>query len=751
MMLAFTVSFFFVLADFADTLQVFSEEFNSTLRCPPFTSVGLEMYLVFQNTENKMFTCYNKTTPCTIVGKENSVEFNNSGSYFTINLSSLTLKRSLRVVTCVFNDGEKKSNYTDDVSFIAKAEGVKCYDTKLTNNNKNISVSCMTSKIYPEAHCNFGVYGHVSYQHFQYSNTVDYYQSNCTWTSSLNNFQIGNNTLDVSFYPNITNDTNFATNLMLSFQFSLPNILLSNECFNSSNIVHGYIKPGVTAVCVCYIDNIGYPPASLKWTNSSNLNLGTFLNNSATSLTIEPFSSKETYNCTLSTNLFNGGLSIPYKINYAEGPTSCSIELKNTSQAIWKICKNTFIIWTIICQVNQTDAIPGIKAKIGVNKQYSILLDSQNFANFYQVRNEINVTEAGDYSIGCQVQNLYFPDVKVECSYTPLQVMAPPILSPIIQIQSTDHDTVIENKVYNLECSAYGGKPNVFNFTLSCGNIELTQHGNILKSAVTFTRNMTGQNCTCTAQHITGCYENNTSTLKLNILYTAAIVYLNVTSSVIEKGNYAQLYCKADGNPEPNISIVKDNEIIAQNSSGYILFLNKSMSCKDGGNYICQANNGIDLNIYKKQVILFVRCPLQFSSDNNLKNFSLQEGNTFFYNFTIYGYPDPDKFTISKFNQGKNNVEVTMSSLETPFLSIELKIARLTHTDFDNYTLFLFQNGSQPLLFKFSISEADEEKGFSAVAIGVGISTGCLIIFCVILFTYIYRNGKCIVQEKSYY
>ncbi|KAK0069166.1 hypothetical protein Bpfe_001348 [Biomphalaria pfeifferi] len=69
-----------------------------------------------------MFTCYNKTTPCTIVGKENSVEFNNSGSYFTINLSSLTLKRSVRAVTCVFIDSEKKSNYTDDVSFIAKAE-----------------------------------------------------------------------------------------------------------------------------------------------------------------------------------------------------------------------------------------------------------------------------------------------------------------------------------------------------------------------------------------------------------------------------------------------------------------------------------------------------------------------------------------------------------------------------------------------------------------------------------------------------
>ncbi|KAK0069109.1 hypothetical protein Bpfe_001291, partial [Biomphalaria pfeifferi] len=69
------------------------------------------------------------------------------------------------------------------------------------------------------------------------------------------------------------------------------------------------------------------------------------------------------------------------------------------------------------------------------------------------------------------------------------------------------------------ECTAPGGIPPVSNITVLCGNITAsTQSGNIFTSHVKFTRTMTGQNCTCTAQHITGCYENNTSTLQTNVL-----------------------------------------------------------------------------------------------------------------------------------------------------------------------------------------------------------------------------------------
>ncbi|KAK6963955.1 vascular cell adhesion protein 1 [Biomphalaria glabrata] len=480
------------------------------------------MYVVFTNVENRVYSCRNDTLPCIGITL-NKAEFNTSGSYFRIPFKDIQLKRRLKGVRCLFTNGQSISTYSEDVLFIAKAEGVKCLNAKVIDNNTNITVECMTSKIYPLATCTFDVPGQISYSHVNYSDTVEYYQSNCTWTSALQNFQAGNNLLNVYFYPNVTRAIHFATSLTTTFHFNVSNIFLSKECFNGPNIIDGYIRPGATAICVCYLDNIGYPPASLEWSNGSHLNEGTNLNSTATALTIEPFSQERMYTCTRSTHLLKDESSISYVVKYAKGPTACSVEFKDKTQTVWKMCTNAKINWTVICQVNQTDAIPGIKGKININSIYSNVLNSQNMSTMYQVRNEFNVTEAGTYSIGCLVQNLHFNDVYATCSYIPvLQVIAPPKTSPILQFKSTSVEYQMglqENKVYTVECTAFGGIPSVSNITVSCGNIkELTQSGNILTSPVTFTRTMTGQNCTCTAQHITGCYENNTSTLQLNIL-----------------------------------------------------------------------------------------------------------------------------------------------------------------------------------------------------------------------------------------
>ncbi|KAK6963959.1 polymorphic transmembrane cluster 2 transmembrane protein 2, partial [Biomphalaria glabrata] len=129
----------------------------------------------------------------------------------------------------------------------------------------------------------------VSYSFFKYTDIVDYYSSNCTWILSLYNLKAGNYTLDISFYPNVTgipDNINFRTTLQTSLLLTLPNISLSNECFDGINIVGGYIRPGSNATCICYLNKIGYPPAVLKWSNSMHTDLGTVINNTATALTI---------------------------------------------------------------------------------------------------------------------------------------------------------------------------------------------------------------------------------------------------------------------------------------------------------------------------------------------------------------------------------------------------------------------------------------------------------------------------------
>ncbi|XP_055866810.1 uncharacterized protein LOC106051146 [Biomphalaria glabrata] len=311
---------------------------------------------------------------------------------------------------------------------------------------------------------------------------------------------------------------------------------------------------------------------------------------------------------------------------------------------------------------------------------------------------------------------------------------------------------MLENKVYSLECRALGGMPPVSNITVSCGNITAsTQSGKIFTSPVTFTRNMTGQHCTCKAHHVTGYYDNNTSTLLQNILFQPSIVSFYIFNTIIENGSFAQFLCETDGNPAPNIYLFKRKEIKAQNSSGYFLFYNKSMSCKDAGNYLCLANNERDFNsVETKEVTLYVKCPLQLTSEENVKNFSLQTGQILSYNFTVYGYPEPDKFTILKSGQVTNNIIVTASLLEPPYTTVHLELARLKSEDFGSYSLVIFQNGLERLFLNFVITEENnlETNINIAAAVGGSIAAFVLLIIFTIAFV-VFRKYEITCKKKQ--
>ncbi|KAI8779653.1 hypothetical protein BgiBS90_018847, partial [Biomphalaria glabrata] len=524
------------------TLQTYLEENKIiTIYCPPHnTSISaLDLSLIINNFTQTIYYCDILNTPCkSFLG--DVAEFNSSGSYFPLSLLSISEKRSIKGLICVYRSNGFYSNYSEEIALIAKAQNVSCLEMQLTNNNTQMSITCMTSKIYPAAQCTFNLPGLISHSHIIYNDSVDYYQSNCTWTSSINNFQVGNYILEVAFYPNITRNTDFETAVTTLFQ------------------------------------------------------------------------------------------------------------------------------------------------------------------------------------------------------------LAPPKSSPIIHIATNGTDSVSrlqENIIYTVICRAPGGVPPITNITVSCGNITNTmQYGNIFTSPVAFTRNMNGQNCTCTAQYIIGFYENNTNSLQTNILYKSSVKVLSASSNIIDNGTFAQMYCEADGNPAPEIVILKFNKTIAYNSSGYVLFHNASMSCKDAGNYLCQVNNGIEFKENDfKQITLLVRCPLQFTFYERFKNFSIHQGEIFSYNVTIYGYPEPDTFTIYKSNQETQSIIVRKLPIEPPYIALELKIAKLTSTDFDYYSLVIFQNGAKSLTFEFTLNEA-RDSAINVAAIVGGCIAACLAVIIIIAICYVKRK-----------
>ncbi|XP_055866811.1 uncharacterized protein LOC129922873 [Biomphalaria glabrata] len=164
------------------------------------------------------------------------------------------------------------------------------------------------------------------------------------------------------------------------------------------------------------------------------------------------------------------------------------------------------------------------------------------------------------------------------------------------------------------------------------------------------------------------------------------------------------------------------------------------MYCKDSGTFICEANNGILFNNKNsKQITVFVRCPLQFTFSEVIRNFTFQEGKTFSYNVTMYGYPEPDKFIIYKSNKETTNIIITKLPLEAPYISVELKIDKITSSDFDHYTLVIFQSGVPSLTFQFTVIE-EKETSINVAAVVGGCVAACFVVIIIVAVCYAKRK-----------
>ncbi|KAI8779651.1 hypothetical protein BgiBS90_018845, partial [Biomphalaria glabrata] len=138
------------------TLQVYSEEVELlSFHCTPFYSKSMDVYIIMNIKDNLILACFSNSCSSPIGAV---ATFNESGSYFSFVLSSITMRRLIRGIKCVFiNETNSRYNYSEDIAIIAKAQGLSCLDAEFVNNSTDISITCMTLKVYPEALCTFEV------------------------------------------------------------------------------------------------------------------------------------------------------------------------------------------------------------------------------------------------------------------------------------------------------------------------------------------------------------------------------------------------------------------------------------------------------------------------------------------------------------------------------------------------------------------------------------------------------------------
>ncbi|KAH9488770.1 hypothetical protein Btru_059716 [Bulinus truncatus] len=620
----------------------------------------------------------------------------------------------------------------------------------------------------------------VNYTHTQLPGTPLYYQSECTWISNVSTFEPGSYSFYVAIYPMNASETYGIHIVQPSvLNLTLPNAKLSNDCINGPNISDGYIKPGASMYCYCYLSDIGYPAGQVVWSDNSFNDVGIKVNTTATEILISTASDTQEFFCSALTSLKNGIRKIMYSVFYAKGPSKCEIL---PEQTIWNQCNNNIIIINTTCEVEKFNVIPAVKTSFFVNSVLvSNITENQLTSNKYMSSVSIGVIAAGNLSLACQVQNSIFTDQTAVC-YQQVHIRVPPTIAPILQIDNFENVAAVqENKLYNISCIVNGGIPAVSNISVFCGDSILpTQNGNIFTANIKFTRNMTGYYCTCTAQHVTGCYYNNTSKILLNVLYLSTVINFKTQNSVsnFDNGSLTTLICEADGNPTPTIKIIKGNNILYQNNNGYFLIANKTFVCSDTGKYYCHADNQGLQEKPTETLFIYVNCPLQFVDTHETQlNLTQIFGETLHSIVNIYGYPEPSNFQLIKFHNGlkvdeeiklkmnndylfisdDNKTFVKYSYIQLPVYAVEIVIRNLTALDFTNYSLVIIQDRLHNLDHRFYIkeviktsSEIEPSRPSIAAIIGGTVSGIFLIVIIVVTIIIIKKYVTTILDEHKY-
>ncbi|GFO36319.1 hypothetical protein PoB_006282400 [Plakobranchus ocellatus] len=149
--------------------------------------------------------------------------------------------------------------------------------------------------------------------------------------------------------------------------------------------------------------------------------------------------------------------------------------------------------------------------------------------DYFQVLQAPGAEKGGIVDVSCHVTNTKFDDLKQEISKS-ITLRKPPPQPPIIEISgqtfqgtsSINIATLSQNFTGSLTCRVEGGFPEPRIASLSCGdNIGYSEAntGTVRFQNTEVTRAMDQVDCSCLAEHLSGCYDNSETTVKLKVKF----------------------------------------------------------------------------------------------------------------------------------------------------------------------------------------------------------------------------------------
>ncbi|GFO46665.1 neural cell adhesion molecule 1 [Plakobranchus ocellatus] len=708
-----------------------------------------------------------------------SAIINNSGSTLTISNVSRTdpFNMETRWACWPCTDSSREVTACDKLEIYAKPEDPICTvreNTAVPNDIESVTVSCSTTKVYPEARCKFerrtngGTFITINksptYNPTALTGTPVYYRSECSVDVPVAELGEGTHTFRAFIYPDVTDGIDLVTATIASTNVTLTLPKASYTC--SPEMIQGYLI-GKSAICICILTPEGYPKGQARW--YKGIETRPLASGRVLDISFDNGNLKQNYTCKgLSAIGESSGSILTAQFAYFE-QNIISIESPTSTIDLCSATNYTNTRIPITCRVPKDKIYPAPIFSVSQDGlTFDLPREGYDDSMFYQSRFYPSPGIGGVYQVTCRVINKIIGNTQERG--TPVTFRKPPPLPPKITIRGETYQgvnalnriTLAAGYTGEMTCHVEGGYPKAHTTQLTCGSLVTAGRENV--ATWTFqddqlNKDMDGTECRCTSQHITGCYDNKEASLTIDVAYAPVVTFTHDSaSSEFNEGDMLTFTCTAQGTPPPNLTLTRKRtttqlaSVQSNLKTAEMTHTVDPLNCLDTDVYVCTGQNIQGMTI--KEISVGVKCPQQLAPKISPPDtVEVALGGTAELGLEIYGYPTPQLLTLMRTRDNTNltgsaRFLIEYSPGQAPFGFVNVTISDVAEEDFTNYTIIVDNgegNEGDALVYPFYLVQEKYEKQEggeenTVTAVGVGVAVLVVLVIAVILVVLVLRH-----------
>ncbi|GFN93543.1 fibroblast growth factor receptor 3, partial [Plakobranchus ocellatus] len=643
-------------------------------------------------------------------------------------------------------------------------------NTAVPGDIESVTVSCSTTKVYPEAKCSFErttnggasvtINKTPTYNPTALTGTPVYYRSECSVDVPVAELGEGTHSFSAFIYPDVTDGINLVTATTASTTVTLTLPEASYTC--TPEMIQGYFN-GKSARCTCSLTSDGYPKGQAQWYRGSQTVPG--VPGGVLDLTFSGSSPVEIGICKgVSAIGESPGSTLTAQFAFFEQDT---VELTSADDnSTFDLCDDNNQI-PVTCAVLKGNVIPAPTFSFSQTNVLFDNLQERQVGSYYKNQIDLRPVYGGIHQVICTVTNTIISETqRKEISLT---FRKPPPLPPKITITGETYQdvnalnrlTLAAGYTGDMTCRVEGGYPKAHTTQLTCGSLTASGGENVatLKfQAGQLTKDMDGTECRCTSQHATGCYNDKETSLTLDVNYAPVVTFTHDYGlSQFNVGDTPTFTCTAQGNPPPSLTITRkrtDQQLAGVQRNLKTTELTKIMEpldCLNTDVYVCTGQNIQGVTTIENNVV--VKCPQQLALNiNQPEAVKVVLAETAKVGVEIYGYPTPHLLTLMRTRYNTNLTGsarhlIEYSPGQAPFGFVNVIISDVVEEDFTNYTIAVDNGVGDPLVYTFYLVEEkqEEQKDDSddddtvATAVGATVAAVVVLVIAVIVVVLVKR------------